>query len=153
MTSSIRVGLAAFALAFTAQAASAQDMATAKSSGDFAATKAKLVEVVKAKGFAVVAEVDHAAAAKANGLELRPTHLVIFGNPRGGTPLMGCNQTVGLDLPLKALVWQAADGAVNVTVNLPKLIADRHKLGDCAAGPLANAGKALEGIVAEATKP
>jgi uncharacterized protein (DUF302 family) len=146
-------GLVAGILAISSFAAAAQDMTTARSSGDFAATKTKLVEVVKAKGFVVVAEVDHAAAAKANGLELRPTHLVIFGNPRGGTPLMGCNQTVGIDLPLKALVWQAADGAVNVTVNTPKLIADRHKLGDCGAAPLGAAGNALQAIVSEATKP
>jgi uncharacterized protein (DUF302 family) len=153
MRTIIRAGFAALFVSSVAGAASAQELITAKSSGDFAATKAKLVEVVKAKGFAVVAEVDHAAAAKANGLELRPTHLVIFGNPRGGTPLMACNQTVGLDLPLKALVWQAADGAVNVSVNTPKLIADRHKLGECGATPLGNAGKALEAIVAEASKP
>jgi uncharacterized protein (DUF302 family) len=134
-------------------AAAAQDMTTVRSAGDFAATKAKLVEAIKSRSFAVVAEVDHAAGAKAAGLELRPTHLVIFGNPRGGTPLMGCNQAAGIDLPLKALVWQAADGAVNVTVNTPRLIADRHKLGDCAAQPMANMGKALEGIVSDATKP
>jgi uncharacterized protein (DUF302 family) len=131
----------------------AQDMTTVRSASDFAATKSKLVEAIKSRSFAVVSEVDHAAGAKAAGLELRPTHLVIFGNPRGGTPLMGCNQAVGIDLPLKALVWQAADGAVNVTVNTPKLIGDRHKLGDCAAQPMANMGKALEGIVADATKP
>jgi uncharacterized protein (DUF302 family) len=148
-----RAGSAVVSIALAAGTASAQDMMTAKSTGDFAATRAKLVEVVKAKGFTVVAEVDHAAAAKANGLELRPTHLVIFGNPRGGTPLMACNQTVGLDLPLKALVWQAADGAVNVSVNAPSLISGRHKLGDCGAMPLGNAGKALEAIVAEASKP
>jgi uncharacterized protein (DUF302 family) len=144
---------AALVLAIAPQVVGAQDMMTARSTGDFAATKAKLVEAVKARGFTVVAEVDHAAAAKANGLDLRPTHLVIFGNPRGGTPLMACNQSVGLDLPLKALVWQGADGSVNVTANAPSLISGRHKLGECGAMPLANAGKALEAIVAEASKP
>jgi uncharacterized protein (DUF302 family) len=153
MTTLLKSGIAALALALAPQVASAQDMTTARSTGDFAATKAKLVEVVKAKGFAVVAEIDHSGAAKANGLELRPTHLVIFGNPRGGTPLMACNQTVGIDLPLKALVWQAADGAVNVSVNTPKLIADRHKLGECGATPMTNMGAALQAIVTEATKP
>jgi uncharacterized protein (DUF302 family) len=147
------IGVAAVALVMSAGAAVAQDLTTVKSANDFAMTKAKLVDSAKAKGFAIVAEVDHAAAAKANGLELRPTHLVIFGNPRGGTPLMACNQTVGIDLPLKALVWQAADGAVNVSVNTPKLIADRHKLGDCGAMVLGNVGKALEGIASDATKP
>ncbi len=153
MAMMIRVAALTASVALFAPAALAQDLTTAKSAGDFAATKMKLVEAVKARGFAVVAEVDHAAAAKANGLELRPTHLVLFGNPRGGTPLMGCNQTAGIDLPLKALVWQGADGAVNVSVNTPRLIADRHKLGACGAQPMENMGKALEAIVADAVKP
>jgi uncharacterized protein (DUF302 family) len=148
----MRLKIAIVCLALSALPALAQDMTTTKSANDFATTKTKLVESAKAKGFAIVAEVDHSAAAKANILELRPTHLVIFGNPRGGTPLMGCNQTVGIDLPLKALVWQAADGAVNVTINTPALIQGRHKIADCAAQPMANMGKALEGIVADATK-
>jgi uncharacterized protein (DUF302 family) len=133
--------------------ASAQDIITARSAGDFASTKAKLVEVVKARGFAVVAEVDHAAGAKGQGLELRPTHLVIFGNPRGGTPLMNCNQQVGLDLPLKALVWQDADGAVNISLNVPQFIANRHKLGECGAQPLTNMGNALQAILTDSSKP
>jgi uncharacterized protein (DUF302 family) len=134
-------------------AVSAQEMLTAKSATDFATTKMRLVESVKAKGFGVLAEVDHAAAAKANDLQLAPTHLVIFGNPRGGTPLMNCKQSVGIDLPLKALVWQDTGGAVNVTVNTPAFIKARHALGDCGAMPLTNMENALKGIVADATKP
>lgn len=148
-----QIGSAVFGLLLAAGAASAQDMTTVKSVNDFALTRSKLVDSAKARGFSIVAEVDHAGAAKANGLELRPTHLVIFGNPRGGTPLMACNQTVGIDLPLKALVWQAADGAVHVTMNAPSLVSGRHQLGDCAAMALANMGKALEGIASDATKP
>jgi uncharacterized protein (DUF302 family) len=112
----------------------------------------KLVESIKSKGFGVIAEVDHSAGATGVGMQLPPTHLVIFGNPRGGTPIMACNQAAGIDLPLKALVWQAADGAVNVMVNTPALMTSRHNLGGCAAQPLANMSKALEGIVADATK-
>ena len=130
----------------------AEGVLTTKSTNDFATTKTKLVESIKAKNFGIVAEVDHAAGAVGAGLQLRPTHLVIFGNPRGGTPLMGCSQEVGLDLPLKALVWQAADGAVNVSVTSAAFIASRHKISACAEAPLANMGKALEGIVADATK-
>ena len=151
---SIAAGLATLAAVclMHTSVAMAQEMATTKSANDFATTKSKLLAAITGRGFVVVAEVDHAAAATKAELKLAPTHLVIFGNPKGGTPIMACNQTAGLDLPLKALVWQAADGAVNVTVNTPKLLADRHKLGDCAAGPLGNAGKALEGIAADATK-
>jgi uncharacterized protein (DUF302 family) len=125
---------------------------TTRSANDFSATKTKLVEAIKSRGFGVVAEVDHAAGATAAGLQLSPTHLVIFGNPRGGTPIMSCNQAAGIDLPLKALVWQAADGSVNVMVNTPALLTTRHGLGECAAQPLATMGKALEGIVADAIK-
>jgi uncharacterized protein (DUF302 family) len=148
------VKTAAFALllAAAAQAALAQDTATARSAGDFAATKAKLVEAIKARNFGVLAEVDHAAGAASAGMQLRPTHLVIFGNPRGGTPIMACNQSAGLDLPLKALVWQGADGAVNVTVNTPQLLVDRHKVAECAAQPLAAMNGALQAILADATK-
>jgi uncharacterized protein (DUF302 family) len=127
-------------------------MLTERSAGDFAQTKTKLLEVIKAKGFTIFAEVDHAAGAAAVDQKLRPTHLIIFGNPRGGTPIMTCAQTVGIDLPLKALVWQTAEGQVNVTVNTPQFIADRHKLADCAREPLAAAGRALSAIVAEATR-
>jgi uncharacterized protein (DUF302 family) len=139
-------------LAVSVHAQSTNSLA-ARSANDFAITRAKLVESVKANGFAVIAEIDHAAGAAGAGLQLNPTHLIIFGNPRGGTPIMACNQAAGIDLPLKALVWQTADGSVNVSVNTPSLITGRHGLGDCAAQPLANMGKALEAIVADAVKP
>jgi uncharacterized protein (DUF302 family) len=130
----------------------ADGVETTKSNNDFATTKMKLVEAIKAKSFGIVAEVDHAAGATSAGLVLRPTHLVIFGNPKGGTPLMGCAQEAGLDLPLKALVWQAADGAVNVSINTASYIAARHKIAACAEAPLGNMGKTLEAIVADAIK-
>jgi uncharacterized protein (DUF302 family) len=150
-TKTILIAAAMFGMAATAQAQSVNSTA-ARSASDFASTKMKLVEAIKSKGFSVVAEVDHAAGATGASLQLLPTHLVIFGNPRGGTPVMNCNQAAGIDLPLKALVWQAADGSVNVMVNTPSLLTSRHGLGDCAAMPIANMGKALEGIVSDAIK-
>jgi uncharacterized protein (DUF302 family) len=144
--------MAAFVLmGATAQAQSVNSL-TGRSAGDFSTTRIKLVEAIKSRGFGVVAEIDHAAGATGAGLQLLPTHLVIFGNPRGGTPVMACNQAAGIDLPLKALVWQAADGSVNVIVNTPSLIASRHGVGDCAAQPLAAMSKAIEGILADAIK-
>ncbi len=148
----MRLVLTATAFLVWAGTAQAQDMSTSRSASDFTTTKTRLVEAIKSRNFGIFAEVDHAAGAAGAGLQLRPTHLVIFGNPRAGTPVMACNQTAGLDLPLKALVWQAADGVVNVTVNTPQMFSDRHKVAECAAQPLANMGKALEGIVADATK-
>jgi uncharacterized protein (DUF302 family) len=97
-------------------------------------TMDRLEAEVKAKGLTVFAHVDHAAGAAAVGLPLRPTDLLIFGNARGGTPLMQSAQTVGLDLPLKILVWQDAEGATWLSYNDPSWVAKRHGLsGDVEA--------------------
>ncbi len=90
----------------------------------------RLESEVKSKGMTVFARVDHAAGAKAAGLMLRPTELLIFGNARGGTPLMQANQTIGIDLPLKALGWQDADGKVWLSYNEPAWLAARHGVSD-----------------------
>jgi len=84
---------------------------------------------VKAKGMTVFARTDHAAGAAEVGLPLRPTELLIFGNAKGGTPLMQAVQTIGIDLPLKALVWQDAAGATWLAYNDPSWLARRHGLG------------------------
>ena len=69
-------------------------------------------ELAKQKGLNVFARIDHAAGAAKIGKSLRPTELLIFGNPQGGTPFMECAQSVGIDLPLKVLVWEDASGQV-----------------------------------------
>jgi uncharacterized protein (DUF302 family) len=86
----------------------------------------RLVSEVKAKGMAVFARIDHAAGASEAGLALRPTELLIFGNAKGGTPLMQAKQTIGIDLPLKALAWEDADGKVWLSYNEPEWLAQRH---------------------------
>ena len=91
-------------------------------------TMDRLEAAVKAKGLTVFAHVDHAAGAAAVELSLRPTHLLIFGNARGGTPLMQSDQTIGIDLPLKILVWQDASGAIWLSYNDPRWLAKRHGL-------------------------
>jgi uncharacterized protein (DUF302 family) len=83
---------------------------------------------VRAKGMIAFAHIDHAAGAAAVGLSLRPTELLIFGNARGGTPLMELAQTAGIDLPLKVLVWQDASGITWLSYNDPTWIAKRHGL-------------------------
>src|ERR1700754_414653 len=85
-------------------------MVTVRSNHDPKETMNRLEAEVKAKGLTVFAHVDHAAGAAAVGLPLRATDLLIFGNARGGTPLMQQAQTAGIDLPLKALVWQDEQG-------------------------------------------
>ena len=92
-------------------------------------TMDRLEAEIRAKGMTVFARIDHAAGAAEAGLELRPTELIIFGNARGGTPLMEASQTAGIDLPLKALVWQDAAGTTWLSYNEPGWIVQRHGLG------------------------
>ena len=92
-------------------------------------TMDRLEAAVKSKGLTVFARVDHAAGAAEVGLPLRPTEVLIFGNARGGTPLMQAMQTTGIDLPLKALVWQDESGSTWLSYNDPAWLARRHGLG------------------------
>ena len=78
------------------------------------------------KKIQVFADIDHAAGAQRVGLCLRPTRLLIFGNPQAGTPLMQSQQTIGLDLPLRVLVWEDAAGKVWLTYHRPEFLAQRH---------------------------
>ena len=103
-----------------------EGLTTLKSEHSPAQTVARLEAAVQAKGLTVFARIDHAAGAAAVGLALRPTVLVIFGNARGGTPLMQARQTAGIDLPLKALVWQDEAGATWLSYNEPAWLAARH---------------------------
>jgi len=88
----------------------------------------RLEAEIRARGMKVFARIDHATGAAEAGLELRPTELIIFGNARGGTPLMQSVQTVGIDLPLKALVWEDASGTTWLSYNEPSWIAQRHNI-------------------------
>jgi uncharacterized protein (DUF302 family) len=92
-------------------------------------TMDRLAAEIAARGMTVFARVDHAAGAAEAGLPLRPTELLIFGNAKGGTPLMQSEQTIGIDLPLKALVWQDASGRTWLSYNDPGWLAKRHGLG------------------------
>jgi uncharacterized protein (DUF302 family) len=106
-----------------------EGLTTIPSSFDPKETMDRLEAEVRAKGMSVFARVDHAAGAAEAGLELRSTNLIIFGNARGGTPLMQASQTAGIDLPLKALVWQDAAGKTWLSYNEPSWIVQRHGLG------------------------
>jgi uncharacterized protein (DUF302 family) len=112
-------------------------------------TERRLVSLLEAKGMTIVARVDHAAGALKAGLELEPTRLVIFGNPRLGTLLMQCRRSVAIDLPMKALVWREGDG-VWLAYNTAGYLDDRHDLAGCEA-PLARARDALAGFARQAT--
>ena len=84
---------------------------------------------VKSRGMTVFARADHAAGAREAGLTLAPTLLLLFGNARGGTPLMQANQQAGIDLPLRVLAWEDASGKTWLCYNDPGWIARRHGLG------------------------
>jgi uncharacterized protein (DUF302 family) len=103
---------------------------------------------IKAKGLTVFARVDHAAGAAAVGMALRPTEVVLFGNARGGTPLMAEQQTAGIDLPLKFLVWQDEAGKTWLSYNDPDWIARRHGLGALSDAPR----HAMTGLLAALAK-
>jgi uncharacterized protein (DUF302 family) len=105
-----------------------QGLTTIKSSYSPEETMNRLEAAVKAKGLTAFARIDHAAGASAAGLALRPTEVLIFGNAKGGTPLMQAVQTIGIDLPLKALVWQDATGDTWLSWNDPAWLAARHGL-------------------------
>lgn len=108
-------------------------------------TMDRLEAEVKKRNLAVAARINHSAAAAGVGKTLRPTELLIFGNPQAGTPLMECAQGAGIDLPMKALVTVDATSKVWVTYNDPAHIVHRQGVGECAA--VEGLRKALGGIV------
>lgn len=112
----------------------------------FDETLARLKDAIETRGITLLARIDHGAAARKAGLALPDTTVLIFGNPRGGTPLMVANQEVGIDLPLRMLVWTDAAGQTQLAWNAPAWIAQRHDLGDALAPAVAKLAKALEDI-------
>lgn len=141
------------ALVFIASSAhAAESLVTKKSSHSVSVTADRFAAALKEKGITLVARVNHAGAAKQVGMELRPTELLIFGNPKLGTPLMQSNQTAGIDLPLKALIWQDAKGDVWIGYVSPETVVARHGIADRAEVVKKMTG-ALEGLSAGAAKP
>ena len=116
-------------------------------------TMNRLETEVKAKGLTVFSRIDHSAGAAEVKLSLRPTELMIFGNARGGTPLMQSVQTIGIDLPLKALVWQDASGTTWLSYNDPNWVAKRHELGPEADATVKAMAAALDATAKIATAP
>jgi uncharacterized protein (DUF302 family) len=124
---------------------------TIPSTHDVKVTIDRVEMVVKSKGLTVFARVDHAAGAKEVGMTLASTLLLIFGNAKGGTPLMQANQQVGIDLPLKVLAWQDSAGKAWLTYNDPQWIAQRHGLGHEVDQTVKGLRGALAAISKEAT--
>lgn len=125
-----------------------EGLITLKSAHSVQDTVDKLESVLKSKGMNVFGKVNHAEGAMKAGMELKPTQVVIFGNPKVGTPLMQCARSVAIDLPQKALIWEDDDGQVWLGYNDPAHLAERHGIEGCdevlkkVSGALGNFAKA-----------
>ncbi len=128
----------------SALAAAADGLVAVKSPYSAKDTMNRLEDSARQRGLTVFARVDHAAGAAKVGKTLRPTEVLIFGNPQGGTPFMECAQSVGIDLPLKALVWEDAAAQVWLGYNDPAWLAQRHGAASCPA--VEGLRKALAGL-------
>lgn len=137
--------------AISVAANAADGLIAIKSAHTAAETGTRLVAAIEARKLTLFARIDHAAGAKKIDKTLRPTEVFIFGNPNGGTPLMECAQSMGIDLPLKMLVWQEADSSVMLSYNDPAWLAKRH--GTACEQPVAGISKALEGIAKGVVAP
>ena len=108
-------------------------------------TADRMESILSAKGMTIFTRINHSEGAVKYGIELRKTELIIFGNPKVGSPLMKCQQTVGIDLPQKALIWEDAEGSVRITYNDPAYLKQRHDIQGCDK-VLAKVANALSGI-------
>ena len=127
-----KILLAIFLMASISTLSIASDgLITLKSSHSVKDTADKLVKMLKKKGMTVFIRIDHAAGAKKVGKKLRPTEVIIFGNPKAGTPVMLCSQKAAIDFPQKALIMEDAKGQVTLSYNDPKYIAKRHNIKGC----------------------
>jgi uncharacterized protein (DUF302 family) len=123
-----------------------------KSSHDVKATADRLENTLKQKGMTVFIRINHAEGAQKVGKQLRPTELVVFGNPKVGTPLMLCSQSTAIDLPQKALIWEDQEGTVWYSYNDPNYLVERHGITGCAE-VIKKIEKALSNFAKAATMP
>ena len=113
----------------------------------FTETLQRLDSILQARGLTVFARVDHSGEAEKVGLKMRPTQVIIFGSPKAGTPLMIASPSLAIDLPLKALVWEDADGKVWVSYNTAEYLKQRHQIPDDLVKNIAGIGPLLQSVV------
>lgn len=143
-----RLLFASLLISLSSLAQAADGVIAVKSPRSAKETMDRFEGLAKQKGLNVFARIDHAAGAAKVDKTLRPTEVLIFGDPKSGTPLMECAQSVGIDLPQKALVWEDASGQVWLGYNDPAYLARRHGAAQCPA--VGNLSKALSGLAAGA---
>ncbi|MEL6131192.1 MAG: DUF302 domain-containing protein [Cyanobacteria bacterium J06627_3] len=116
-------------------------------------TETRFKQILENKGLNLFATVDHTQNASGAGLELRPTRVVIFGNPKVGTPLMQCQQTIAIDLPQKVLIWEDEQGQVQLAYNDPQYLGGRHRLDGCGVEAIKTISGALNNLTNGAIAP
>ena len=136
-----------------AQATAPTGLIIKSSPYDIDETETRFKQILAAKGLNLFATVDHAQNAEGAGLELRPTRVVIFGNPKVGTPLMQCQQTIAIDLPQKVLIWEDKQGQVQLAYNDPQYLGGRHRLNGCGVEALKTISEALNNLTNGAIAP
>ncbi|MFO7848096.1 MAG: DUF302 domain-containing protein [Balneolaceae bacterium] len=134
------------ALLMIVTACSDRGMVDVESSFGFQETGDRLEEVLEENGMTLFERVKHSEAAEDVGIELRETELFIFGNPRAGSPLMKCQQSVAIDLPQKALIWKDSEGGTWISYNHPGYLQKRHSISNC-EDTLFNIGESLASII------
>lgn len=133
--------------------AGADELISVRSPVPVAETMDRLQRSVTAAGFVVAARIDHAGGAATAGLSLRPTELLVFGNPKGGTPIMRCDQRAGIDLPLRALVWQDEAGQVWLGMTDPQVLKSRFRLSPACDKPVAAMEAAVRRLLDASSTP
>ena len=129
---------------FAGTAHAGSNLVTKPSKYSVSETIDRMEQAVTAKGMQIFTRIDHSAEAKKVGLAMRPTELLIFGNPKGGTALMVARPTAAIDLPMKALAWEDSDGKVWLTYNSPELLQERHNVPAELTSRLHSVGALLE---------
>jgi uncharacterized protein (DUF302 family) len=142
--------LAGFLVSFVAMPLMAADgVIDVRSNFTVQDTADRLEDVLHGKGMTLFARVKHSEAAGKVGIDLRETELIIFGNPKVGSPLMKCRQSVAIDLPQKALIWEDENADVWISYNDPRYLEKRHAIEGCEA-VIAKIEQALAGIIRSA---
>lgn len=142
--------MCALTVLVTNPVSAADGLITMKSSFDAKETMDRMEKTLRDKGMTIFERIDHAAGAEKIGKALRPTEVLLFGNPKAGTPFIECAQTVGIDLPMKTLVWKDASGQVWLGYNDPAFLTKRHGAPEC--GVVGGMSKTLDGLAREALR-
>ena len=148
----ILVSMLLLTLFLVPEAFAGEGLVSVKSSYGAKKTADRVERLSKMMGMTLFNRIDHAKGARSVGMDLRPTEVLIFGNPKGGSPLMKCAQTAGIDLPLKMLVWEDEAGTVHVGYTDPEEMKDRHGIKGCDK-VLRKMKGALKKLASDASRP